>query len=147
MIRRPPRSTLFPYTTLFRSRSSRRDQINAVLGAVNGYLFGMRDARGFAFNLPEIIGLGTNAGLEMNLQDRGVNDVQRFAALVNDFTRDANGSPDLRGVYSTLRVNTPQLYVQVDREKTKALGISLTDLFQTLQAFLSTLYINDFNLY
>jgi len=128
-------------------RSSRRDQINAVLGAVNGYLFGMRDARGFAFNLPEIIGLGTNAGLEMNLQDRGVNDVQRFAALVNDFTRDANGSPDLRGVYSTLRVNTPQLYVQVDREKTKALGISLTDLFQTLQAFLSTLYINDFNLY
>ncbi|HXL12284.1 MAG TPA: efflux RND transporter permease subunit, partial [Gemmatimonadales bacterium] len=84
-------------------RTSRKDQINGVLAAVNGYLFGMRDARGFAFNLPEIIGLGTNAGLEMNLQDRGVNDVQRFAALVNDFTRDANGRPELRGVYSTLR--------------------------------------------
>ncbi len=128
-------------------RTSRKDQINAVLGAVNGYLFGMRNARGFAFNLPEIIGLGTTAGLEMNLQDRGVNDVQRFGALVNDFTRAANGQPELRGVYSTLRVNTPQLYVQVDREKAKALGVSLTDLFQTLQAFLSTLYINDFNLY
>src|SRR5207237_1757907 len=72
-------------------RTSQRDQINAVLGAVNGYLFGMRNARGFAFNLPEIIGLGTTAGLEMNLQDRGVNDVQRFAGLVNDFTGDANG--------------------------------------------------------
>src|SRR5439155_821345 len=128
-------------------RTSRKDQINAGLGAVNGYLFGMRNARGFAFNLPEIIGLGTTAGLEMNLQDRGVNDVQRFAGFVNDFTREANGRPELRGVYSTLRVNTPQLYVQVDREKAKALGISLTDLFQTLQAFLSTLYINDFNLY
>src|SRR6266849_5995426 len=128
-------------------RTSRTDQINAVLGAVNGYLFGMRNARGFAFNLPEIIGLGTTAGLEMNLQDRGVNDVQRFGGLVNDFTRAANGRPELRGVYSTLRVNTPQLFVQVDREKAKALGISLTDLFQTLQAFLSTLYINDFNLY
>src|SRR2546426_1076569 len=128
-------------------RTSRKDQINAVLGAVNGYLFGMRNARGFAFNLPEIIGLGTTAGLEMNLQDRGVNDVQRFAGFVNAFTREANGRPELRGVYSTLRVNTPQLYVQVDREKAKALGISLTDLFQTLQAFLSTLYINDFNLY
>ncbi len=128
-------------------RTSPKDQINAVLGAVNGYLFGMRNARGFAFNLPEIIGLGTTAGLEMNLQDRGVNDVQRFGGLVNDFTRAANGQPELRGVYSTLRVNTPQLYVQVDREKAKALGISLTDLFQTLQAFLSTLYINDFNLY
>src|SRR3989441_725247 len=128
-------------------RTSRKDQINAVLGAVNGYLFGMRNARGFAFNLPEIIGLGTTAGLEMNLQDRGVNDVQRFAGLVNDFTRAANGRPELRGVYSTIRVNTPQLYVRVDREKAKALGISLTELFQTLQAFLSTLYINDFNLY
>jgi hydrophobe/amphiphile efflux-1 (HAE1) family protein len=128
-------------------RSSRKDQINGVLGAVNGYLFGMREARGFAFNLPEIIGLGTNAGLEMNLQDRGVNDVKRFAALANDFTREANGRPELRGVYSTIRVNTPQLYVQVDREKASAMGISLTDLFQTLQAFLSTLYINDFNLY
>jgi len=129
------------------ARTSEKDQINAVLGAVNGYLFGMRNARGYAFNLPEIIGLGTTAGLEMNLQDRGVNDVQRFAGLVNDFTREANGRPELRGVYSTLRVNTPQLYVRVDREKAKALGISLTDLFQTLQAFLSTLYINDFNLY
>jgi multidrug efflux pump len=128
-------------------RTSPKDQINAVLGATNGYLFGMRNARGFAFNLPEIIGLGTTAGLEMNLQDRGVNDVQRFGGLVNDFTRAANGQPELRGVYSTLRVNTPQLYVQVDREKAKALGVSLTDLFQTLQAFLSTLYINDFNLY
>src|SRR5438309_1762859 len=68
-------------------RTSRKDQINAVLGAVNGYLFGMRNARGFAFNLPEIIGLGTTAGLEMNLQDRGVNDVQRFAGFVNDFTQ------------------------------------------------------------
>src|SRR3989454_7321922 len=142
-----PLPAALPILRPWDERSSRRDQINAVLGAVNGYLFGMRDARGFAFNLPEIIGLGTNAGLEMNLQDRGVNDVQRFAALVNDFTREANGRPELRGVYSTLRVNTPQLYVQVDREKTKALGISLTDLFQTLQAFLSTLYINDFNLY
>src|SRR5439155_904821 len=78
-------------------RTSRKDQINAVLGATNGYLFGMRNARGFAFNLPEIIGLGTNAGLEMNLQDRGVNDVQRFAGLVNDFTREAIGRPYVRG--------------------------------------------------
>ncbi len=50
-------------------RASQRDQINAVLGATNGYLFGVREARGFAFNMPEIIGLGTTAGLEMNLQD------------------------------------------------------------------------------
>ncbi len=128
-------------------RSAQKDQLPAVLGAVNGYLFQLKETRGFAFNLPEIIGLGTTAGLEMNLQDRGVNDVTRFAGLTGAFAGDANASPDVRGVYPTIRVNTPQLFVQVDREKVKALGLSLTDLFQTLQASLSTLYINDFNRY
>jgi hydrophobe/amphiphile efflux-1 (HAE1) family protein len=128
-------------------RHAANEQLPAVLGAVNGFLFQQRDARGFAFNLPEIIGLGTTAGLEMNLQDRGVNDITKFAALAGQFAGDANALPELRGVYPTIRVNTPQLYVDVDREKVKALGISLSDLFQTLQAFLSTLYINDFNLY
>jgi len=128
-------------------RTAKQDQLPAVLGAVNGYLFQLKETRGFAFNLPEIIGLGTTAGLELNLQDRGVNDVTRFAGLTGEFARDANALPDLRGVYPTIRVNTPQLFVQVDREKAKALGVSLSDLFQTLQAFLSTLYINDFNRY
>jgi hydrophobe/amphiphile efflux-1 (HAE1) family protein len=128
-------------------RSAPKDQLPAVLGAVNGYLFQLQETRGFAFNLPEIIGLGTTAGLELNLQDRGLNDVTRFAGLTGEFARDANGLPELRGVYPTIRVNTPQLFVQVDREKVKALGISLSDLFQTLQASLSTLYINDFNRY
>jgi len=128
-------------------RTTQQQQLPAVLGAVNGHLFGLREARGFAFNLPEIIGLGTTAGLELNLQDRGVNDVQRFAGLVGQFAGDANAQPELRGVYPTIRVNTPQLFVQVDREKATALGVPLSQLFQTLQASLSALYINDFNLY
>src|SRR5437867_10954566 len=126
-------------------RTAARDQFAAVLGAVNGFLFQLPQTRGFAFNMPEIIGLGTTAGLELNLQDRGVNDVTRFAGLTGEFAGDANALPELRGVYPTIRVNTPQLFVQVDREKVKALGISLSELFQTLQASLSTLYINDFN--
>src|SRR2546430_2364952 len=128
-------------------RTTPREQFPAVLGAVNGYLFQLQQTRGFAFNLPEIIGLGTTAGLELNLQDRGVNDVTRFAGLAGEFAADANALPELRGVYPTIRVNTPQLFVQVDREKVKTLGISLSELFQTLQASLSTLYINDFNRY
>src|SRR5882762_3866562 len=128
-------------------RRAARDQFPAVLGAVNGFLFQLQQTRGFAFNLPEIIGLGTTAGLELNLQDRAVNDVTRFAGLTGEFAADANGLPELRGVYPTIRVNTPQLFVHVDREKVKALGISLSELFQTMQASLSTLYINDFNRY
>ncbi len=140
-------ATIFVALKPWDERSARQDQLDAVLGAVNGYLFRLQEARAFAFNLPESPGLGTTAGLEMNLQDRAVNDIQRFAGLAGNFAGDANALPDLRSVTPNIRVNVPQLFVQVDREKVKALGVSLTDLYQTLQAFLSTLYINDFNLY
>src|SRR2546429_329668 len=80
-------------------RTTRRDQFATVLGGVNGYLFQLQQTRGFAFNLPEIIGLGTTAGLELNLQDRGVNDITRFAGLTGEFAADAHASPPLRGGY------------------------------------------------
>ena len=60
---------------------------------------------------------------------------------------DANKLPEAQGLTTNINVNFPQLFVHVDREKVKSLGISLTDLFQTQQAMLSTLYINDFNIY
>src|SRR5438034_9560650 len=105
-------------------RTAPRDQFAAVLGAVNGFLFQLPQTRGFAFNLPEIIGLGTTAGLELNLQDRGVNDVTRFAGLAGEFAADANALPQLRGVYPPIRVNTPPLGVAGGRESVDELGIS-----------------------
>jgi hydrophobe/amphiphile efflux-1 (HAE1) family protein len=121
--------------------------LDAALGKTNGFLFGLPQAFAFGFNLPEIPGLGVTSGLELNLQDRGVGDLQRFAALSNQFAHDANALPEVQGARATIRVNVPQLYVHVDRAKAKSLGVSLTELFQTMQSLLSTLYVNDFNLY
>ncbi len=140
-------ATIFVLLQPWDERKGAANQLDAVLQKTNGFLFSMKDAQAFAFNLPEIPGLGSTAGLEMNLQDRGVNDIRRFARLVGDFSQQANGLPEIGGVQPQIRVNVPQIFVDVDRAKTKALGVSLTDLFQTLQALLSTLYINDFNLY
>jgi len=128
-------------------RTRKQDQLDAVLQATNGYLASLNDAVAFGFNLPEIPGLGTTAGLEVNLQDRSVNDIRKFAGLVSEYTQQANAQPELQGVQSLMRVNVPQIYVHVDREKVKSLGVSLSDVFQTLQTMLSTLYVNDFNLY
>jgi multidrug efflux pump len=128
-------------------RTRKEDQLDAVLQATNGFLFSLTDAVAFGFNLPEIPGLGTTAGLELNLQDRSVNDVRKFAGLVNEYTQQANAQPELTGVQTLMRVNVPQIYVHVDREKVKSLGVSLSEVFQTLQTLLSTLYVNDFNLY
>jgi hydrophobe/amphiphile efflux-1 (HAE1) family protein len=128
-------------------RTKKEEQLDAVLQATNGFLSSLQDAIAFGFNLPEIPGLGTTAGLEVNLQDRSVNDIRKFAGLVNEYTQQANAQPELQGVQSLMRVNVPQIYVRVDREKVKSLGVSLSEVFQTLQTMLSTLYVNDFNLY
>jgi hydrophobe/amphiphile efflux-1 (HAE1) family protein len=128
-------------------RTSKRDQLDGVLQGTNQFLSSLNNAVAYGFNLPEIPGLGTTAGLELNLQDRSVNDIRKFAGLVNEYTQRANAQPELQGVQTLMRVNVPQVYVHVDREKVKSFGVSLTEVFQTLQTMLSTLYVNDFNLY
>jgi multidrug efflux pump len=121
--------------------------LDAIVGRTNRFLFGLKEALAFAFNFPEIPGLGTTSGLEMNLQARGGQSFEQFASSVQSFVADANKLPELAGVQTTFRADVPQLYLHVDREAAKARGVALDDLFETLQAMLSTLYINDFNLY
>ncbi len=121
--------------------------IDAVVGRANGQLWAINEALAFGFNFPEIPGLGTTSGLEMHLQSRGGQPFPEFAKSVQSFVADANQLPVLGGVQTTFRADVPQLRVTVDRETAKARGIALTDIFQTMQASLSTLYINDFNLF
>ncbi len=128
-------------------RTAKDMSLDAIVGRTNYKLFGLKETLAFAFNFPEIPGLGTTSGLEMNLQARGGQTFPQFAVSVNQFIGDANKLPELAGVQTTFRADVPQLFLHVDREAAKARGVELTDLFQTLQALLSTLYINDFNLY
>jgi hydrophobe/amphiphile efflux-1 (HAE1) family protein len=125
----------------------KKDALDAITARVSGWLFGMKDAIGFAFNLPEIPGLGATAGVETNLQDRTGRPVSDFAGDVQAFVQAVNQLPASGGMQANFRANVPQLYVQVDRAAAMARGVQLSDLFGTLQALLSTLYINDFNLY
>ena len=121
--------------------------VDAILGRLNGRLWGMKEAVAFGFNLPEIPGLGSTAGLELNLQARSGQDVPTFARQVQAFMGDLAQLPETPGAATTFRADVPQVYVHVDREQAKARGVELGDLFATLQAMLSSLYINDFNLY
>ncbi len=99
--------------------------IDAIIGRINGRLFGMRDAMGFAFNLPEIIGLGTTAGVETNLQDRAGRDPKDFAQQVQAFAAAASKLPAVAAISTTYRANVPQVYVDVDRTTAKARGVDL----------------------
>ncbi|HZP92048.1 MAG TPA: multidrug efflux RND transporter permease subunit [Burkholderiales bacterium] len=105
----------------------------------------IREGLVFAFAPPPIFGLGNAGGFEFYIQNRGEGGPQRLAQVMGQFLGEANKDPMLAGVQSLWRSNVPQLYVDVDREKVKALGVPLNDVFDTLAATLGSYYVNDFN--
>ena len=126
-------------------RTAKSAHLDAVLGRVNYALFGIKEAQAFAFNFPEIPGVGTQSGLEFNLQQRLGGDIRQFAMVAQQFAADANQLPQLQGVTSFIRTSVPQVHVDVDRESAKSHGVSPGQVYGTLQAMLSTFYVNDFN--
>src|SRR5690242_13171396 len=116
-----------------------------IAGALNGKFAGIQDAFVAVFPPPPVNGLGQVGGFKLELEDRaGLGE-----SALNEATQAVIGkayqTPALAGVFSGYRVNVPQLEVEVDREKVKREGIVLTDLFQTMQAYLGSVYVNDFN--
>jgi hydrophobe/amphiphile efflux-1 (HAE1) family protein len=141
-------ATIFSVLSPWENRPKRSEQVDGLLQASNGYFFSqIPEAFAFSFNAPEIIGLGTTSGLEMNLQDRGINNFGKFAATAQEFAQDLGKTGDVVGVNTTIRADAQQLYLDVDRDKVKSLGVSLDDVFTTLQTMLAYDYVNDFNLY
>ena len=139
-------ATVFVMTKPWAERKRKEQQLDAILQRANIKLFGLNQAIGFAFNLPEIPGLGTTAGLQLNLQQRAGGSIEDFASNVNEFTADANRVA-VQGAQGRVNVDAPQLFVSVDEDATHAHGVSTSDVFNTLQTMFSTLYINDFTLY
>lgn len=119
--------------------------LRAVLTRLMGQFWAMPDAQIMAFNPPAIPGLGNSAGFEFRLQDSEGREPAELAQVLNGLIYEANQRPELSNVYSTFRANVPQYFLEIDRNKAKAQGVALSDIFLTLQAQLGSLYINDFN--
>ncbi|MEW6683806.1 MAG: multidrug efflux RND transporter permease subunit [Nitrospirota bacterium] len=105
----------------------------------------IKEALVLAFGPPPIFGLGNSGGFEFYVQNRGEGGPQRLAQVMGEFLTAANQDPMLAGAQTLWRSNVPQLRVDVDREKAKALGVPINDLFDTLSATLGFYYVNDFN--
>ncbi len=89
----------------------------------------------FALNPPSIPGIGTTGGFEFYLQNRGAGDARATGAAVETFVAKARQRPELQGVSTTYRAATQQLFVDLDRSKAEALGVTVSDAFTTMQAF------------
>jgi len=105
----------------------------------------LKEGLALAFGPPPIFGLGTAGGYEFYIQNRGNGGPQQLQAALGAFLGAANQDPMLGGAQSLWRAAVPQLSVDVDREKAKALGVSLDELYGTLAATLGSYYVNDFN--
>lgn len=107
----------------------------------------INEALVLAFNPPPIFGLGNTGGFEFYLQNRGDGGPEKLAEAMGIMQGAAAQSPILAGVQTLWRANTPQLKVDLDRERAKALGVPVNDAFNTLAGTLGTYYVNDFNKY
>ncbi|WP_028452576.1 efflux RND transporter permease subunit [Chitinilyticum aquatile] len=109
-----------------------------------GYM-GLTDGFAATFNPPPIMGMSTTGGLEGYLQNRGTGDAKAFSVEVQRFVEAAKKRPEFSSVSTTFRANVPQIYLDLDREKAKALGVPINSVFDTMQATFGQVYVNDFN--
>jgi HAE1 family hydrophobic/amphiphilic exporter-1 len=137
------------FTTLkpWDERQKPDQSVQAILGKLRGKLMAIPEARVFPVNPPPIQGLGNFGGFVFQLQDRrGNSGLENLVQSMGQLLGRANQTPGLQAVFSTFAADTPQVLVEVDRNKAKALQVSIDDVFNTLQTALGSRYVNDFNL-
>jgi hydrophobe/amphiphile efflux-1 (HAE1) family protein len=110
----------------------------------NRKFFAIPGARAFAFGPPPLPGYGSVSGFSMQLQDRAGGSVDQLASHIQQFTTAAAKRPEIGRLNVTFQPATPQVKVDLDREKARTLGVPVDSVFQTMQAYLSGLYVNDF---
>jgi hydrophobe/amphiphile efflux-1 (HAE1) family protein len=125
----------------------RKVPVQALVGELFMKTAGVKEALVLAFNPPPIFGLGNAGGFEFYIQNRGDGGSAKLAEVTQKFQAAVAQSKLLAGVQTLWRAATPQLYVDVDRSRAKALGVPVDGVFDTLAATLGSYYVNDFNKY
>ncbi len=129
----------------FEERRSKELYGPAIAGALNQKFGVIQDAFVAVFPPPPVMGLGTVGGFKMEVEDRAGLGEEELAKATQALVGRARQTPELAGLFSSNRIDVPQIDVDVDREKVKQAGLSLTELFRTMQIYLGSVYVNDFN--
>ncbi len=137
-------ATLFVTQKPWDDREVTAQQLVGELYAKTGHI---KEALVLAFNPPPIFGLGTTGGFEFYIQNRGDGGSKRLNEVKDAFLARVNTDKELGGAQTLWHAAVPQLYVDVDRDKAKKVGVPITDIFAALSATMGTYYVNDFNKY
>jgi HAE1 family hydrophobic/amphiphilic exporter-1 len=140
--------TIFCQLKPWDERTDKSAQIQAVIAEMQKRFAGIKEANVVVIQPPAIPGLGQTAGFTFELEQRESNDdIKAFEKVVNNFIAEVNKRPEIARAFSFFTARTPGYEVDVDREKCKRLGVSLSDVYNTIQTFLGSRYVNDFTIY
>ncbi|HEY2475943.1 MAG TPA: efflux RND transporter permease subunit [Candidatus Cybelea sp.] len=141
----PNRGIMFCLLKPWSQRKGPGDGIDAVIARINaGFFMQVPQAQLFAVNPPAINGVGSFGGFQFELQDRGNAGLPALSKTAYAIMGAAAQDPRLMNVFTQFRINSPQIQMNIDRDKARAVGISLTDIFDTLEVQLASLYVNNF---
>ncbi|MCW0200591.1 MAG: efflux RND transporter permease subunit [Rhodanobacter thiooxydans] len=129
----------------FEERRSADLSAGAIAGALNQKFASIQDAYIAVFPPPPVMGLGTIGGFRLQVEDRGDRGFAELYQQTQNLIAASRKDPALAGLFSSFQISVPQVDADVDREKAKTVGVNLGDVYQTMQAYLGSLYVNDFN--
>ncbi|MCW5642710.1 MAG: efflux RND transporter permease subunit [Rhodoferax sp.] len=141
----PNAAVVFAMLDPFEKRDQAHLSAGAIAGALNGKVAALDEAFVALFPPPSVPGMGQAGGFKLQIQDRGNQGHEALDAALGKVMAAAAQDARLVGLFSGYQVNMPQLAVQVDREKARAMGVDLAQVHETLQAYLGSVYVNDFN--
>jgi HAE1 family hydrophobic/amphiphilic exporter-1 len=128
-------------------RTSPSESVDAIVALLRPQLAGIQGAIVFPFNLPPVFGLGNTGGFQYVLEALQGQTPGDLAAVMRGLLVTANQQPELAAVFSTFAADTPQIHLDIDRDKAQVLGVKVSDIFNALQSTLGGFYVNDFNLF
>jgi len=140
----PNSAMMFVGLQPWEERKSPELHAKALVSGWNKKFSAIPGARAFAFGPPPLPGYGNVSGFTMQLQDRSGGSVEQLAGYVQQLQKAVSERPEIARVSTTFNSATPQVKVELDREKARTLGVPVDSIFQTLQTYLSGLYVNDF---
>jgi hydrophobe/amphiphile efflux-1 (HAE1) family protein len=143
----PNRALVIAALKPFDERKDPKLSVFAALQEINTSFTQIAAIQGIAFNLPPIMGLGNSSGFEFQVQSLAGAPPAELAAVARGLMLAAQKVPELHGVFTTYGAATPQIYLDVDRERAQTLGINISDIFSALQTSMGGTYANDFNLF
>lgn len=131
----------------YEERTRPSESADAIIAQLRPRMAAIKDAIAFPFNLPPILGLGSTGGFQFVLEALQGQSATDLAATLRALVVAANSQPELAGVFSTYAADTPQIYLDIDRDKAQVLGVSISDIFNALESTLGSYYVNDFNIF